>query len=108
AQAKNHSARGAKEATVERAGSCLARPHRLAMGPVAIYCNTWYGSRAVGKRDGSGRERTEGRMAELSIRPARHEDAAAIAEIYNQGIRGRMATFETEERTVEDRERWLA
>jgi L-amino acid N-acyltransferase YncA len=47
-------------------------------------------------------------MAELSIRAARHEDAAAIAEIYNQGIRGRMATFETEERTVEDRERWLA
>jgi phosphinothricin acetyltransferase len=42
------------------------------------------------------------------IRPARHEDAAAIAEIYNQGIRGRGATFETEERTVEERERWLA
>jgi L-amino acid N-acyltransferase YncA len=42
------------------------------------------------------------------VRPARHEDAAAIAEIYNQGIRGRGATFETEERTVEERERWLA
>lgn len=42
------------------------------------------------------------------IRPARLSDAAAIAEIYNQGIRGRQATFETEERTVEERERWLA
>jgi phosphinothricin acetyltransferase len=42
------------------------------------------------------------------VRPARHEDAAAIAEIYNQGIRGRGATFETEERTVEEREQWLA
>lgn len=41
------------------------------------------------------------------VRPARREDAAAIAEIYNQGIRGRGATFETEERSVEERERWL-
>ena len=44
----------------------------------------------------------------ILVRPARHEDAAAIAEIYNQGIRGRGATFETEERPVEERERWLA
>ena len=44
----------------------------------------------------------------ILVRPARHEDAAAIAEIYNQGIRGRGATFETEERSVEERERWLA
>jgi phosphinothricin acetyltransferase len=42
------------------------------------------------------------------VRPARREDAAAIAEIYNQGIRGRGATFETEERSVDERERWLA
>ncbi len=44
----------------------------------------------------------------VRVRPARIEDAAAIAEIYNQGIRGRMATFETEERTPEERARWLA
>lgn len=44
----------------------------------------------------------------VQVRSARNEDAAAIAEIYNQGIRGRGATFETEERTVEERERWLA
>lgn len=49
-----------------------------------------------------------GATADITVRAARREDAAAIAEIYNQGIRGRGATFETEERSVEERERWLA
>jgi L-amino acid N-acyltransferase YncA len=44
----------------------------------------------------------------ISVRPARMDDAAAIAEIYNQGIRARIATFETEERTPEERRAWLA
>ena len=44
----------------------------------------------------------------LSVRPATPDDAAAIAEIYNQGIRARIATFETEERTAEERRAWLA
>lgn len=47
-------------------------------------------------------------MADLAVRPARLGDAAAIAAIYNQGIRGRGATFETEERTAEERADWLA
>lgn len=38
----------------------------------------------------------------FTIRPARDEDAAAIADIYNQGIADRGATFETEPRTRED------
>jgi phosphinothricin acetyltransferase len=38
----------------------------------------------------------------LSIRPAERRDAAAIAEIYNQGIADRGATFETEPRSVDD------
>lgn len=42
------------------------------------------------------------------IRPASVSDAAAIATIYNQGIRERIATFETEERTPEERQHWLA
>lgn len=46
--------------------------------------------------------------AHISIRPARMDDATAIAEIYNQGIRARIATFETEERTPEERRAWLA
>jgi L-amino acid N-acyltransferase YncA len=47
-------------------------------------------------------------MATVTVRAAELRDAAAIADIYNQGIRGRGATFETEERTTEERERWLA
>lgn len=48
-------------------------------------------------------------MAEgVSVRPATMDDAAAIAEIYNQGIRARIATFETEERTAAERRSWLA
>ncbi len=47
-------------------------------------------------------------MTVVRVRPARVMDAAAIAEIYNQGIRGRGATFETEERTPEERAAWIA
>ena len=38
---------------------------------------------------------------ELLTRLATHEDAAAIAAIYNEGIAERIATFETEPRTAE-------
>ena len=47
-------------------------------------------------------------MADVTVRAAELADAAAIAEIYNQGIRGRGATFETEERTAAERQAWLA
>lgn len=43
----------------------------------------------------------------MTIRPATHADAAAIAAIYNEGIRGRQATFETVERTEADVHAWL-
>jgi L-amino acid N-acyltransferase YncA len=39
---------------------------------------------------------------ELTVRAARYEDAAVWAEIYNQGIEERQATFETEPRTGAD------
>ncbi len=45
---------------------------------------------------------------DLTIRNATSGDAAAIATIYNQGIIDRVATLETEERTPEERARWLA
>ena len=41
------------------------------------------------------------------VRPARVEDCAAIAAIYNEGIADRSSTFETEPRTAADVERWL-
>ena len=44
----------------------------------------------------------------LSIRDALLADAGAIAAIYNQGILDRIATLETEERTPEERQQWLA
>jgi L-amino acid N-acyltransferase YncA len=47
-------------------------------------------------------------MGDVQVRPATLDDAAAIAEIYNQGIRARIATFETEERTPEERRAWIA
>ena len=46
--------------------------------------------------------------AELIVRDARADDAAAIATIYTQGINDRIATLETEERTPEERVAWLA
>ena len=41
------------------------------------------------------------------IRPAVQADVSAVATIYNQGIRGRGATFETKERRPEELESWL-
>lgn len=45
--------------------------------------------------------------ATIAIREARLDDAEAIARIYNQGIVGRMATFETTLRTPDDIARTL-
>lgn len=45
--------------------------------------------------------------SEIRIRAALPADVAAIARIYNQGIRARIATFETEERSPEERLAWL-
>ncbi|HEX3920597.1 MAG TPA: arsinothricin resistance N-acetyltransferase ArsN1 family A [Caulobacteraceae bacterium] len=43
----------------------------------------------------------------LSARPARREDAAAITEIYNEGIEDRIATFETQPRAPSDILAWF-
>ncbi|MEW5688367.1 MAG: arsinothricin resistance N-acetyltransferase ArsN1 family A [Pseudomonadota bacterium] len=43
----------------------------------------------------------------LHARTARRDDAAAIAEIYNQGIEDRIATFETEPRSVSQITAWF-
>jgi L-amino acid N-acyltransferase YncA len=44
----------------------------------------------------------------VHIRTATLDDAAAIAEIYNQGIEDRIATYETRRRSAEDQRTWLA
>lgn len=43
----------------------------------------------------------------MTIRPAIEADTQAIADIYNQGIRTRQATFDTDERTAKDIRAWL-
>jgi L-amino acid N-acyltransferase YncA len=39
----------------------------------------------------------------ITIRPVEERDAEAVARIYNEGIADRIATFETEPRSAEDR-----
>lgn len=46
-------------------------------------------------------------MSDYTIRDARNEDAAAIAEIYNQSVLGSTATFDTVPQSVEARLEWL-
>ena len=46
-------------------------------------------------------------MIDYRLRLARADDADVICAIYNQGIQDRVATLETEERTPEERRRWL-
>jgi L-amino acid N-acyltransferase YncA len=44
----------------------------------------------------------------MQIRDATVEDAATLAQIYNQGIEDRVATLETALRSPEERAEWLA
>ena len=44
----------------------------------------------------------------MEIRPATPADAAEICAIYNDGIAGRQATFETRPRTSDEVLAWLA
>ena len=43
----------------------------------------------------------------MQVRVATVDDAAAISEIYNQGIEERVATYETEPRSPKDQQAWL-
>ncbi len=43
----------------------------------------------------------------IHIRDATLDDSPAIAEIYNQGIEDRIATYETEPRSAEEQQAWL-
>lgn len=44
----------------------------------------------------------------VSLRPATQADLAAITAIYNEAIRNTTATFDTEEKSLDDRRVWLA
>ncbi len=43
----------------------------------------------------------------IKVRAAQPKDAATIIKIYNQGIRARVATFQTQERTLADIQTWF-
>jgi L-amino acid N-acyltransferase YncA len=45
-------------------------------------------------------------MCGLMVRTARPDDAAGIADVYNQGIDDRVATFETRHRTADEVSSW--
>lgn len=45
--------------------------------------------------------------ASVRVRPASPDDVGAMTEIYNEGIRGRTATFETRERAPDEVATWL-
>lgn len=47
-------------------------------------------------------------MPDLSIRRALPSDAPAVADIYNHYVRSSTATFDTDDKSVEDRVAWLA
>lgn len=47
-------------------------------------------------------------MTQLSLRTATDADVGAITAIYNDAIRDTTATFDTEEKTIENRRAWLA
>ena len=46
--------------------------------------------------------------AHWALRNATHDDGAALAHIYNHYIRTAVATFDTEEKSTQDRVQWLA
>ncbi len=43
----------------------------------------------------------------VTIRPATEKDVPVITEIYNEAVRNTIATFDTEEKSVEDRLNWF-
>jgi len=45
---------------------------------------------------------------QLQIREAREEDAAALCEIFNEAVQDHLETFESEPRTLEDQQAWVA
>src|SRR5690242_21902344 len=62
------------------------------------------------RSDGTGEcyERNVSGASGPAIRPAAPADAARLAEIFNQGVEDRVATFETRLAEAEDAARWIS
>lgn len=63
--------------------------------------------RSVGMRQCYEAHVNERERPPLSIRPAEGADAARVAEIFNQGVEDRVATFETRPAGPDDAARWI-
>lgn len=62
----------------------------------------------MNRRSGRRESKTEiAQVSDFKWRIAERADAEAIAEIYNQGIDDRVATFEVDHRTGDDVRRWI-
>ena len=59
------------------------------------------------QRNRRNRAQERSKLDRIQIRTATEDDAAAIAEIYNQGVDDRVATYETKVRSVEDQRTWI-
>ena len=59
------------------------------------------------QRNQRNRAPERGNADGIHIRAANLDDAPAIAEIYNQGIEDRIATYETEPRSAKEQRAWL-
>ncbi len=63
--------------------------------------------RSVGMRECYEAQVNGSESPPLSIRPAGRADAERVAEIYNEGVEDRVATFETREATASDATTWI-
>src|SRR4051812_4111655 len=83
---------------------CISKTGALRRGPrtaaEARHPNPWCWLNVVaGSRTGSSCSQSSLEFS-MRIREIHRSDAEAVAAIYNEGIRGRGATFQTEERSV--------
>jgi L-amino acid N-acyltransferase YncA len=59
------------------------------------------------QRNPRNRAHKDAKTNGVQVRSATLDDATAMAEIYNQGIEERIATYETEPRSPEEQQAWL-
>jgi L-amino acid N-acyltransferase YncA len=59
------------------------------------------------QRNRRNRAHEDAKTNGVQVRSATLDDSGAIAEIYNQGIEDRIATYETEPRSAEEQQAWL-
>ncbi|MGN6033119.1 MAG: arsinothricin resistance N-acetyltransferase ArsN1 family A [Thermomicrobiales bacterium] len=93
--------------TIDDAGSVATTMRRVRYDIAGMATGDPRGGRLAVRVRAGHRDRWGSVRSEIITRLAQESDAAAIAAIYNAGIRERIATFETAERSADDRAAWL-